>query len=496
MSPGTFAVTAPIANRPSVNRVLLTRQAAMPLWTETTRNINYAIDYAGLSTQTHRDNFPAIGTSSPLNTPASGWRSTQLASTMGGTNVVTVVTTQASYNTYPIIGVDAATGDQPWLYVPRDCTVGFYLACHAGHANVVTMTTLFEVWLGPGEVGPGPQVDITNQTAGNTSFAGTAIFSATDNLWVRPLEFSTKFDSGAPSLAADYNYTVVVSSAIQSMTYSAAAYGGSVSIGSSTKMILAPQVVAPEFANSPLPYTATRVTGLAVGFTNVTKIMNKEGTVMAGRVLPAQRNIWNLDDDFVSTLHPAEKFQTGLETGLYSFVPPSSDTSIFADYVSPLPGTAGSTPQYRLDLGSTVNYINFNDTDGGTTLAFSLFWNIEFRTTSTLFPIALCRTTLETYHRGMLDACARGYFFPGPEPTFRIMGPVKPSVARPTTARASGWTGKSHTPKVAKPRPSSRARSRTPKPQRPTTRTTPAPKPRARMASGLDMYLASRAGKR
>lgn len=480
--PGSMTVSSPDTGK-SYNRGLLLRQAAFPLWFENSRQMAYIVDYAGSTSASGKGYLPKIGETIPFNDPPTGWRATTFGGSVTSTNCVAVSFPSGLYNTYPILAVDSATGPQPWLYVPASCTVGAAFTGDQYATAVSSFNLTFERWVAPGETATSGSITMNCATADTGAWGQVSMSSS--NEWIRPLDISCVTGN---FLAGDYNFTIAVSTGAQSFAGATLGYGGELTIGTSAKTILAPHItVPPEFTNSQLPYAATRITASGLTVSNVTKIMNKEGTILAGRVFPSQRNVWNLDDAFVGTLHASEKLQTGLESGFYTFTAPGEDVNSFSDYVSPLISPSGvNAPLVRLDTNCAANYFNFYDADGGTTLAYNLDWHLEFRTTSALFQIALCRTTLETLHRGMIDAAARGFFFPGNRPPAAALGPPEQRYprAQPTSMRKSGWlTGQ------RKPRPRSAQPRRAPRKMSKPPQTQPKPKPKARLASGLDMYL-------
>ncbi len=136
---------------------------------------------------------------------------------------------------------------------------------------------------------------------------------------------------------------------------------------------------------------------------------------MWGRLAPQTVNVWRASLTNVSGLHPSEKAYLPLETGAYTYVPPSTDMAMFWDYTIPIgvyPSPTGTRfPIIRLDNTSLVNAGFFSDPDGGTNLAITADWHFEFRTTSALFSIGLSGTTLESFHQAQLSLVEAGFFF-------------------------------------------------------------------------------------
>lgn len=181
---------------------------------------------------------------------------------------------------------------------------------------------------------------------------------------------------------------------------------------------LVPSGPPPEYGNSTIPYQSTRLTAVGALFTNVTKLLNKEGVVYSARLSPANIDVFNFAQTDIVAVHPAEKAQLALEHGFYTYCPPSTDLALFQDYTCAAVPQSGAwtqtdCPYYRLDNTALVNAFVFVDSDATTTtnLAVTLDWHIEFRTTSTLFQIGLSGVTLETLHQAQLALVQLGFFY-------------------------------------------------------------------------------------
>lgn len=187
-----------------------------------------------------------------------------------------------------------------------------------------------------------------------------------------------------------------------------------------TPLVFLPLSYPAEFDHSELPWQGTRVTAVSALFTNVSQLLNKDGTVLWGRVSPTSTNPFLVVESDITNLHPAEKAFLALEQGTYTYVAPSTDMADFWDYtvnstnllasypdakIQPLP------PLYRLDNTSLVNIAFFSDPSATTALAVNLDWHIEFRTTSALFQVGLSTVTLEAFHQAQLLLANHSYFY-------------------------------------------------------------------------------------
>lgn len=305
---------------------------------------------------------------------------------------------------YPLIGIDNTVGALEFIYVPAGCNIHLVVAREVSGAYQCTAT--LERWTSPGqttEISFGA-VDFT-ASAGNRGVFTT--LNVSDAVWVRVKAVSVVTGVAAAEQATA---TIIVSNA--SATYAGSATtAGDVTIGTpGTKQVLLPVAGPTEFENSKLPWFSSRVTAVSVLLSNTTKVMNKEGTVLWGRVPPAVEDVWRVKSSYVNNLHPAEKAFLPLETGTYTYCPPSTDLSTFKDYTTNS-STTGSIPVVRLDNDSLVNVGFFSDPDGATSLAINVDWHLEFRTSSTLFPIGLSTSPIEALHSAQLALVKSGFFF-------------------------------------------------------------------------------------
>jgi hypothetical protein len=163
-----------------------------------------------------------------------------------------------------------------------------------------------------------------------------------------------------------------------------------------------------EFTETNMPWRSTRVTALSLLATNVTNIQNKGGTILASRVNPKVNNLWNFSESDVNAVHPSERAYLALETGFYTYVPPSGDMMNFADYtVTTL--TSQSAPAYRLD-NDALNHIAFFRSAGSVeSLALTVDIHLEFRNTLALFQVGMSTLTLESLHQAQLELVKKGF---------------------------------------------------------------------------------------
>lgn len=176
-----------------------------------------------------------------------------------------------------------------------------------------------------------------------------------------------------------------------------------------------------EFGTAPLVYRSTRVTAVGCLFSNVSQVLNKEGTVEAARLNRATGGLISNTGSKVSTTHPKDRYFGPLENGLYTFTLPDKESEQFVDCGWDADGVAGGVvpltkPVFDLDTIGYKNTIIFADLDptASTTLAVSLSVHLEFRSSSMLFPVGYTAVQLEEYHRAQMALAQLGCFFENP----------------------------------------------------------------------------------
>lgn len=393
----------------TATKMLLFRQAAYPAWAEQTFTdsaywATYSCDSELTGTQV-----------------SSGQVRVSLLSKCGVGNVVATNDSagisgysQFASSPYPIMGVDAATGPLPWIYTPANCFVNVVVGGRSTFTNSTTAGVNWEVWLSPGEVTTSTSPDATiTATQRSAATGGTATMPGR---WVRPVSIS--YAAGTAQAWPQYSHVTVMVS-----TTDATFVGSTSTLGTLTcktpsvnAVVLFPLVYPVEFSNSTLPWYATRTTAAALLGTNVTQITKKGGTILGGRVSPLVESPWRVTSSYVNSLHPAEKAFLPLETGVYTYAPPSTDMANFYDYTLPTGPNilASATPLFRLDNDSLYNVMFITASSDAESMAVTVDWHIEFRTSSALFEVGLCTMSLESLHTAQISLAAAGFFFENP----------------------------------------------------------------------------------
>jgi hypothetical protein len=189
------------------------------------------------------------------------------------------------------------------------------------------------------------------------------------------------------------------------------------SVASSLDFNLVLPVVAkpPEWEAAVIPYSNTRSTAAAALFTNVTAVLNKEGTVGACRVPVNTPGVFSSDPYLAVApgVAPKDRYWGPLERGFYAFSPPDQSTELFRDYRQTAEANVNLYPRFYLDGFDYIVVIQFTDMDAtaGTNLAITIDNHLEFRTTSMLFPTTFSMTSLESYHLAQMALAKQGCMF-------------------------------------------------------------------------------------
>lgn len=379
-------------------RGFLARQAAYPLWMEClASNLVYGVSYAMNYGEAASGATVMVGNA--VNKPTCVNRT-------GDNYTVAVANSVPPACGNAIMGMDAGTGPRPWMYFPPNCKAWFILTTSAPFSADPLAALTWEVWNSPGEVSVQSSVPMS-WVAGQWNLSATVPTDVGSGVWVRPVsvEFGGTFTPHTYANASNF-ISVFVTTGPSNYTNSNTSAGTITGSNTAIKTML-PLVAPSELVNSQVPWFATRTTAAAFLATNVTQVLNKAGTVLAGRVSPAVYSPWSVTSGYVTNLHPAEKANLGLEHGFYTYCPPSTDLAQFYDYT--LPGYP-TVAVYRLDNDSLYNWFAFTDAVASN-FALNVDWHMEFRNSSALFEVGLSSMTLESLHQAQLSLVEHGFFF-------------------------------------------------------------------------------------
>ena len=121
-----------------------------------------------------------------------------------------------------------------------------------------------------------------------------------------------------------------------------------------TKVGLFPFSMPPEFNNSVLPYTRTRLNSSAALFTNVTAALSKEGTILAGRLKQSVVEPWDFTSNHINSVHPSLRYYGALEKGLYTFTTPNADVDMFDDCSAPILSNSAFNATHHIVTGKQI----------------------------------------------------------------------------------------------------------------------------------------------
>jgi hypothetical protein len=318
--------------------------------------------------------------------------------------------------TYAVMGIDDNTGTAPWVWCSKNIYIYPFIT---GFVTSGTLDLSLEKWSGRGD-----KAAITATTPVTITANGLAVgsFLNVDPGWYRLTPYYN-------TLARFKSASITLLSSNTSLTFSGTVITSPACAGPNNNFM--PLPVTTEFTNSPLPWTDTRVTAAALLLTNVTKAVNKEGSVVWARVSPDQWNPFAIGMGAVQSFHPAERAQFPLETGTYTYTMPGTDLGYFQPYTVNVQSgggavVIGATPAYRLDSPAMVHVGFMLDADSGTTLTFQFDYHLEFRTNSTLFDIAVASLPMEALHQAQLELFKRAFSLRTSLIGTRSPGPSKP----------------------------------------------------------------------
>lgn len=490
-------------------QMLLFRQAAYPFWSY----VSIAPNATGRATWYVESPDDSANQVTYQSMPVSDMLVEYSTGAVGAATADRIGTTGA-VGAYPLASGNVIMGKDSshFIHIPANSTWSIIVTSTTSSAITAEVTVHYETWQAPGEVTTARAAEMTTVTLNRGVALETSIVQTLTGIWVRPSHVQMVWASNSVPWK-DVQVTIVWSARGTTYTPSATTRGSLAFLTAGGNLVtLFPLCEPNEFANSRLPWFATRTTAASMLGTNVTQLLNKGGTVLAGRFSPAVQNPWAVTTATINTLHPAEKAFLPLETGVYTYVPPSTDLQEFYDYTSTANGTlAPAVPVFNLANNAMYNVLAITATSVAETLAVTIDWHIEFRTSSALFNIGTTTMSLEGLHQAQLILNELGFFFDNPDHKTILMSlvskakkyipkvigmvnPVAGGLARraikfmdrtqlvqrpkqkynrmkPTSSKASGFNGKPKAKQV-------QGKAGQPK-----------------MKSGLDMYLQSRGGR-
>jgi hypothetical protein len=185
-----------------------------------------------------------------------------------------------------------------------------------------------------------------------------------------------------------------------------------------------PLTLPPEYFNSLEPYLKTRATAVGLLLSNVTSVLNQEGSIRAVRV-PVEDFDWTrqpYNSDRFKSANPVEVWSGTLQKGCYSYTLSDAASEEFRSCATDIIYSATYTnslrrvPAFNLDSFTYVNVIQLQDTNATTVtnMQYVLDNHIEFVTSSALFTLDHSRINLEDYHKAQMVLAEKGVFFENP----------------------------------------------------------------------------------
>lgn len=394
--PATLAVPANTSTALTVFR-----QATYPVWADQSLQYVYLVDYQTVGA------YGIVGTANyEVEHQVLSWTTTTRLASSTVPGLTASASSLLGQPPQAIMGVDSCTSGPEYTFVPGGSTLYLVLSVQTTITTAVGVVVTLEEWNSPGETGAWAPL-----TGGISAGGQSMMFSLGSSAvgrWIRPQSCAISFGTATNPVTQQAVMTLCVVSGSMNFTSSGTS-AGQLTPTFSTVVSHFPLVYPVEFSNSALPWYATRVTAAALLCTNVTQVLNKGGTVLAGRVSPAVQNAWKVSYSYINGLHPAEKAYLPLETGLYTYCPPSTDLVFFGDYTLNT-AFAAPAPVFLLSNDSLYNKV-FLTAPVASSMACTCTWHIEFRTSSSLFQVGLSGMTLEALHQAQLVLAESGFFF-------------------------------------------------------------------------------------
>lgn len=236
--------------------------------------------------------------------------------------------------------------------------------------------------------------------------------------------------------------------------------------------VLQPMFSPPGISQSLLPYLNSRLTSLGIKVRNTTKVMNKEGTWLAARVSARGINPFNIDlNAAYSSLNVLDRITGPLESTLTMALPPSTKLMDFEDHIMSSASVSTANAQWSTTdavILQVANLTQFSiatafdpDTTTPSTLTVDAAWHLEFRHTGILWPLQVCKQTLEQYHKLAIAAVERPPARFGSDSQTLLTGPSRPATRAARASQPSSEKKKKN--EVKKPPPKKQAQQRQPK---------------------------------
>lgn len=279
-----------------------------------------------------------------------------------------------------------------------------------------------------------------------------AVLDIPDDVFAFRVNQITWFAGGTAGTIQNTRFGVTTTLSTATTAQKAQCLSNPVSNGQSLIRRLMPAFPPPAIGDSAIPYEATRATAAAVLLSNVTAVLNKEGTVEAARAPVSSFEAFQpLKWDFGS-LQPSSRYFGPLEKGLYVYSLADAKTDQFSDCVR---GNYAIFDTKMFDYVTMVKLVDF-EASSTSNMAITLDRHIEFRCSSQLFPTGYAPASLEAYHTAQLALIQMGTMMENPahlatiasmahkaiQAAMPVLRPLAAHYGQKMIASAANWANK------------------------------------------------------
>ncbi len=419
----TGSITGPSVAGLTTKRLLQFRDPVYPLWVDYETSAVPAVAFAA----TYQTDLVCTAGSpvNPYNAQIEDVYSlttSNIAATSDGMGLAGVTSNWTGITgTWPMM-LDDKLGSKPFLYVPPNfclSTFTWFATTYAGGGNA-TGTMMLEFWVAPGETDT-QTVVYTDVFGANPTCGKRQVLSTLVGNWVRPVATSMSL-AGAGVLGAAANMYAAL--AITPVTPGLAAVAGigplittAAGVGGSYALLPVPEAMPQQHILYSLQSLDNVVMHSShITLENMTKVLNKEGLINAGRVNMVAANPFLSTDVVLTGLDPAKRYFGAAEHGLVSYVDPTAEYGrprshrVYYNYKDN--SVTQSFLCMQLRQSDCFNYISITDSDVATVGTFgyrvSLAW--EFLSTSSLFDLGVTTHKTQALDDAMNQLALRSPF--------------------------------------------------------------------------------------
>lgn len=291
-----------------------------------------------------------------------------------------------------------------WFYIPD----GFTLYAVASFSDVTSpfdkypalVSAVFSIWTG----GDPEFVSVDFRDMGGNHMNWENNLPTAKGVYARLVRLSWTA-SGTQTAAPEFSITVNLGAKCSGVT-----------------KVLLPAFTPPEINVTTHPYMATRCIASSVLFTNVSPMLQMEGTVKAARLPVKEFDTFSLAVEDISSIRPSEMRFASLKKGCYGFTTSDPLSEDFRDCV--FKNDSGFTEGIlRLDAFEYASHFYFSDLDSSasTTLAYQANWTVEFLSVSSLFTLGVSTSSLDEWYEVQKNLLKIPFFYENPSHISALM---------------------------------------------------------------------------